>query len=113
MEPLQKRLPSSLTIQKLKALCRRAFGLDLDLQILHFRLSGDGFPTELLDDHHSLAYYGVGDGAEILMNEVDLVSQKNEEEKARKDFDQRMAQQEGEINAMQELQRDLRQKGVM
>lgn len=34
-EPLQKRLPTSLTVGRLKALCARAFGLDFDLQVLH------------------------------------------------------------------------------
>lgn len=36
-EPIQKRLPISLTIGRLKALCARAFGLDFDLQVLHCR----------------------------------------------------------------------------
>jgi Leucine-rich repeat (LRR) protein len=37
MEPIHKRLPSSLTVGRLKALCVRAFGLDFDLQVLHCR----------------------------------------------------------------------------
>lgn len=37
MEPLIRRLPSSLTVGRLKALCARAFGLDVDLMTLHFR----------------------------------------------------------------------------
>ena len=37
MEPLTKRLPGTLTVGRLKALCGRAFGLDIDLMTLHFR----------------------------------------------------------------------------
>lgn len=37
MEALNRRLPSSLTIGRLKALCTRAFGLDFDLQALFYR----------------------------------------------------------------------------
>jgi tubulin-specific chaperone E len=37
MEPLTRRLPGTLTVGRLKALCGRAFGLDVDLMSLHFR----------------------------------------------------------------------------
>jgi hypothetical protein len=37
IEPLIRRLPGTLTVGRLKALCARAFGLDIDLMILHFR----------------------------------------------------------------------------
>lgn len=37
MEPIIRRLPDSLTVGRLKALCARAFGLDVDLMSLHFR----------------------------------------------------------------------------
>jgi hypothetical protein len=35
-EPLVRRLPGSLPIKRLKAMCARSFGLDPDLQRLHF-----------------------------------------------------------------------------
>lgn len=38
MEPLRKRIPRSLKVSRVKAMCARAFGLDIDLQILHFRI---------------------------------------------------------------------------
>lgn len=38
MEPLRKRIPTSLKVGRIKAMCARAFGLDIDLQILHFRI---------------------------------------------------------------------------
>jgi hypothetical protein len=37
MEPLRKRIPTSLKVGRIKAMCARAFGLDIDMQILHFR----------------------------------------------------------------------------
>jgi hypothetical protein len=37
MEPLIRRLPDTLTVGRLKSLCARAFGLDIDLMGLHFR----------------------------------------------------------------------------
>jgi hypothetical protein len=38
MEPLRKRIPTSLKVGRIKAMCARAFGLDIDLQKLHFRI---------------------------------------------------------------------------
>ena len=38
VEPLRKRIPRSLKVGRIKAMSARAFGLDIDLQILHFRL---------------------------------------------------------------------------
>ena len=35
MEPLQKRLPGGLKVGRLKAMCLRAYGLDMDRQLLH------------------------------------------------------------------------------
>jgi Leucine-rich repeat (LRR) protein len=37
MEPLQKRLPGGLKVGRLKAMCLRAFGLDMERQLLHVR----------------------------------------------------------------------------
>jgi HAMP domain-containing protein len=108
IEPLQKRLPGGLKVGRLKTMCMRAFGLDTERQVLHFRaevrydtksanartksptlqptfvytslssLQDDPFPIELDDDEHTLSYYGVCDGADILMNEVDLVARQRD-----------------------------------
>jgi hypothetical protein len=37
IEPIQKRLPSSLKVGRLKIMCSKVFGLDIELQRLHFR----------------------------------------------------------------------------
>ena len=107
--PLRRRLPGSLAVGRVKILCSRAFGLDVDLQTLHFRSSsssGDGrdaeaFPTELDDDDRALSYYGVGDGAEILMNEIDVAARQREAERERSAQERRMEEQERTATALQ------------
>lgn len=90
LEPLKRRLPTSLKVSRLKMMCARAFGLDVDLQSLHFRSEGDAFPIELDDDENTLGYYGVRDGAEILMNEVDVSARNQEEMKKKMDIEKRI-----------------------
>jgi Ubiquitin-like domain len=135
IEPLQKRLPGGLKVGRLKTLCMRAFGLDTERQVLHFRaevrydtksanartksptlqptfvytslssLQDDPFPIELDDDEHTLSYYGVCDGADILMNEVDLVARQRDEARMVEEHNQRLTEQERDARALQELQR--------
>jgi Leucine-rich repeat (LRR) protein len=103
--PLQKRLPGGLKVGRIKAMCFRAFGLDPDLQILHFRVNGDPFPTQLDDDDHTLSYYGVADGSEILMNELDPEALEKAEAHATQEHSRLVAEQERDARALQELQR--------
>jgi hypothetical protein len=102
IDPLIRRLPSGLQVGRLKALCARHFGLDIDLQTLHFRMSTDAFPVAMDDDENTLAYYGVSDGAEILMNEQDV---QQKEKEAQQELVDRMEQQELELNNFQERQK--------
>ena len=105
-EPLRRRLPGSLAVGRVKILCSRAFGLDVDLQTLHFR-SGDGadaFPTELDDDDNAFSYYGVTDGAEILMNEIDVEARKRDEEREKILQERRIEEQERTATALQSAQ---------
>lgn len=108
MEPLIRRLPLQLTVGKLKALCARQFGLDRDLQTLHYKQRSDsGFPEALDDecDDHTLAYYGVPDGAEIYMNERQVGVQQQEEALAKLRLEERVEQQERELHDFQERQK--------
>ena len=108
MEPLIRRLPLQLTVGKLKALCARQFGLDRDLQTLHYKQRPDsGFPEALDDgcDDHTLAYYGVPDGAEIYMNERPVGVQQQEEALAKLRLEERVEQQERELHDFQERQK--------
>lgn len=127
MEPIIRRLPDSLAVGRLKALCARAFGLDVDLMSLHFRVEvriacatvrtslqrlkpsftfqGDAFPAELDNDDNTLNYYGVCDGAEILMNEVDVEARERESRRLLEEQERKIAEQEHEVTVMQELQK--------
>ncbi len=105
-EPLQKRLPSSMKVERLKIMCSRAFGLDIELQILHFREEGDAFPTELDDDDNTIGYYGVSDGAEILMNEIDVEAIKREDKNKVEMHKQRIKEQEEASNTLQAMQKN-------
>jgi hypothetical protein len=70
LEPLEKKLPSSLVISKLKLMVKQLFGLDPNLQQLSLRVYKDSPPTILDDDQATLSYYGALDGAEIFINEA-------------------------------------------
>eukprot|EP00979_Chaetoceros_neogracilis_P004121 scaffold720_cov157-Chaetoceros_neogracile.AAC.3 len=104
-EPLVKRLPASLKIGRLKTMCARAFGLDVELQILHFRSEGDDFPNPMDDDENTLAYYGVNNGAEILMNEVDIKAQRDEDAKKKKMRNREFDEQEKRSNAIHAIRK--------
>lgn len=93
-EPLVRRLPGSLPIKRLKAMCARSFGLDPDLQRLHFCTESDAFPIELDDEEHALTYYGVSDGASIFMNEIDVEEIQRQQEKLKKEQQAKLEQQE-------------------
>jgi len=69
VEPMRRRLPGGLEVGRLKQMCRRTFGLDVGRMVLHYGSKDDPFPTALDDDMCTLSYYGVTDGAEVLMNE--------------------------------------------
>jgi len=106
VEPLRKRIPRSLKVGRIKAMCARAFGLDIDLQILHFRIENDPFPTEMNDDDHTLAYYGVTDGAEILVNEVDVEAQEREKIRQSEEHNKRVKEQEQHVAVIQSMQKN-------
>jgi hypothetical protein len=60
IEPMQKRLPSSLKVGRLKIMCAKVFGLDIELQMLHFRSEVRLFLLCLyclLFTHHFLTIY--------------------------------------------------------
>mmetsp|Transcript_14223 Transcript_14223/g.21021 ORF Transcript_14223/g.21021 Transcript_14223/m.21021 type:complete len:101 (-) Transcript_14223:418-720(-) len=73
----------------------------------------DAFPTELNEDTYTLAYYGITDSGEVLMNELDLEALKESEEKKHDLYEKKISKQENETSIMQEIQRDLRRKGLL
>ena len=56
MDPLVRRLPGSLTVGRLKALCARAFGLDVDLMSLHFRTEVGTFMFWMQPKRHTYTH---------------------------------------------------------
>ena len=106
MEPLLRRLPTQLTVAKVKALCARQFGLDRDWQTLHCRKSpDDGFPECLDCNDQTLAYYGVPDGAELLMDELNVVEQQRTAVAEAQQQLERVQEQERELYAFRERQK--------
>ena len=108
MEAIRKRVPSGLQVGRLKQMCKRAFKLDPDLQVLHFRADKGSLMAELgsggeEDDELTLAYFGVTDGSMIFMNEVDLKAKERErvaEEKRKLEEEGRGKEQEEEMLRM-------------
>ena len=113
-----QRLPASLNIGRLKQMCKRAFKLDVDLQILQFKADKDSLLTPLDSDDNTLAYYGVCDGSQVFMNEVDVKAKARQAEndaKAEKEAKQRMQRQEEGAKMMmgvQQMQVDQERKAV-
>ncbi|CUG92518.1 Hypothetical protein, putative [Bodo saltans] len=74
-EDAKKTLPSSLPVGKLKALVRTVFGVDAAYQVLSY-WSGDGAlavpPTPLDNELQSLAYFGVGNGSIIRVQDTSV-----------------------------------------
>jgi len=72
VEPVERRLPLSMTIGSLKVMMQKIFKCELSAQRLSFKESGGAmFPTVLDDDSQTLSYYGVTDKGDILMEEID------------------------------------------
>jgi tubulin-specific chaperone E len=105
--PLIRRLPSHLTIGKLKALCARQFGLDIDLQELRFRRHESDAILEPMDggDDNTLQDYGVPDGASIVMLELDLAALALQEQRVAESNEERTRQQEREREEFSERQK--------
>ena len=103
VDPLVRRLPLQLSVGRVKALCARHFGLDIDLQVLQYTTGG--LASDMDGDDRPLAYFGVPDGAEILMKEVDLEELQREEELAASELQNRLQRQEKEFEDFQERQK--------
>jgi len=69
-EPVTKKLPASITVERLKLIVKQLFNLDPNLQQLSILVYKDSPPTLLDDDQATLNYYGAQDGAKIFVNEA-------------------------------------------
>ena len=72
---------------------------------MYIVLQSDAFPTELDDDENPLDFYGVCDGSEILMNEVDMIARQEESRQIAEAQERKITEQERHISARNELQR--------
>ncbi|KAG8347283.1 Ubiquitin like domain [Trypanosoma vivax] len=74
-EEAKKKVPSSLTVGKLKALVRAVFSVTPDNQRLAFTTGDSGVvesPVALDNELQSLAFYGVCDGAVVIVTDTSL-----------------------------------------
>lgn len=69
-------------------------------------MKNDPFPTELDDADYTLAYYGVPDGAEILVNEIDVEAKERERARQTEDHIRRVKELEQHVTIMQALQKN-------
>jgi hypothetical protein len=69
--PMKKRLPETMTIRQVKLILQRKFkSLRADEMTLYYRdANTSGHPEHLSDDDKDLAYYGIQNGGEIMMEE--------------------------------------------
>ncbi|OQR97361.1 tubulin-specific chaperone E [Achlya hypogyna] len=70
MEPMAKKLPLNMTVGQLKTLVGKKYGLEPAALQLSFRATAKEMPVPLDDDSGDVGYYGLQDGAEILVNDV-------------------------------------------
>lgn len=66
-KPVDKKLPTTMTVAQLKLLCKRLFKLNPQHQRLTYRAKGGVFPEDMYDDTRPLSFYNLKDGMEILM----------------------------------------------
>ncbi|EEH60216.1 uncharacterized protein MICPUCDRAFT_12662 [Micromonas pusilla CCMP1545] len=67
--PCVKKVPSSITVGKLKLLCEKLFKVKADAQQLFYKEPFMGMPELLSPDDYDITYLGVKDGSKILIEE--------------------------------------------
>eukprot|EP00736_Rhodelphis_marinus_P011196 Rmarinus@m.30226 len=69
--PMEKRVPSRMTVSQLKALCNRLYSIETSDQLLYMSSRDLPVPEALTQDHRDLSYYGFRDGFEVILEEYD------------------------------------------
>ena len=104
MEPIVRRLPGTMNVERMKALCSRIFDVDYDAISLRFRAdSTDGLPVEMDEDSKSLDYYGLCDGAEILVDELDVQARTLTKNNTEEELEKRIEELDHTISAMKNI----------
>lgn len=70
LEPVSRKLPASLKVERLRLMVKQLFGLETHQQQLSVRQYKGAVPTLLDQDSASIGYFGAVDGADIFINEA-------------------------------------------
>lgn len=102
MEPIVRRLPGTMNVERMKAMCSRTFNVDYDLIRLRFRTdNADSLPIEMEEDSKTLDYYGLCDGAEVLVDEVDLRARALDSKRNEEQLEERILEHDRSIAVLQ------------
>ena len=101
-DPIVRRLPGTMNVERMKAMCSRVFDIDFDLIRLRFRTDKvDSLPIEMEDDCRTLDYYGLCDGGEILVDEIDLQAQALNSTRKEEELEEKILEHERNIAVLQ------------
>merc|ERR1711937_907517 len=101
-DPIVRRLPRTMNVERMKAMCSRVFDIDFDLIRLRFRTDKvDSLPIEMEDDCRTLDYYGLCDGGEILVDEIDLQAQALNSTRKEEELEEQILEHERNIAVLQ------------
>ena len=103
VQPLQRRIPVDLTVQDVLALAIRNFDLERGPTYRLYVQRSDGLPEALEDGERSLGYYGIDDGAVLLLDQ--RVEEDESKGEAQDSWRHKVDQQERELLDFQERQR--------
>ena len=107
MEPIVRRLPGTMNVERMKAMCSRAFNIDYDIISLRFRTDTAGsLPVEMDDDSKTIDYYGLCDGAEVLVDEVDLRARALDLKRNDEELEERISELGKSIAVLQNAKRE-------
>lgn len=70
LEPLSRKLPASLKVERLRVMIKQLFGLETHQQQLSVRQYKGAVPVLMDEDSASIGYFGAVDGADIFINEA-------------------------------------------
>ena len=62
LDPVAKKIPSSIKVDRLKQMVRRLLGIDPQMQVLSIRTYKNAPPSILDEGEATMKYYGVVDG---------------------------------------------------
>jgi hypothetical protein len=70
LEPVSRKLPASLKVERLRMMVKQLFGLEVHKQLISIRQYKGAVPTLMEEDDATIGYFGAIDGADIFINEA-------------------------------------------